>query len=282
MNSKINALLTGAAILLALAGAKAQSNGQRPDNSSNYHIVDGGGKDVLNTNWNGHIYTITRMGGVITGLCVDNKKIDSADRSKYASMVARILKQFEIDEAQGERDRAQGELDRQQAGRDRAQADRDRAQAEEDRQQGARDREQAVKDQEQARRDQAQAEVDRQQGARDREQAVHDQEQAARDREQAARDREQAEVDRRQAAEDRENFRRLTALLVDKKLIPDAAGLKSLLLTDDELIINGKKADEAIHKELKEKFGRWAHQGLSVGDGCNCSASVHFHTGANP
>ncbi|HVU98023.1 MAG TPA: hypothetical protein VHE34_22520 [Puia sp.] len=254
MNSKINALLTGAAILLALAGAKAQSSGQLPDNSSNYHIFDGKGQEILNTDWKGHIYTITRMGGVITGLCVDNKKIDSADRSKYASVVSRILKQVEIDEAQAERDRAQGELDRQQADRDRAHADRDRAQAE----------------------------VERRQAARDREQAVHDQEQAVRDREQAARDREQAEADRRQAAEDRENFRRLTAFLVEKKLIPDAAGLKSLLLTDDELMINGKKADEAIHKELKEKFGRWAHQGLSVGDGCNCSASVHFHTGSNP
>jgi len=253
MNSKLNAILTGAAILLALAGAKAQSDDQRPGNS-NYHIFDGSGKEILNTHWKGHVYTITRMGGVMTGLCVDNKKIDSADCSKYDSVVSRILKQVEADEAQGERDRAQGELDRQQADRDRAQADRDRAQAE----------------------------IDRQQGARDREQAVHDQEQAARDREQAARDRVQAEADRRQAAEDRENFRRLTAILVEKKLIPDAAGLKSLLLTDDELMINGKKADPAIHRELKEKFGRWAHQGLSVGDECNCNASVHFHTGANP
>lgn len=281
MNSKVNAILTAAAILLALASAKAQSNAQRPDNS-NYHIFDARGKETLNTHYDGHVYTITRVGGVITGLCVDNKKIDSGDVAKYDRVVNRILRQVHIDEAQGEVDRAQGELDRQQG-------DRDRQQGAIDREQGERDRQEAQHDQEQARQDQAQAEVDRQQAARDREQAardrdqaVQDQEQAARDREQADRDRAQAAEDRRQAAEDRENFRRLTALLVEKKLIPDAAALKNLLLTDDELIVNGKKVDPAIHKEIKEKYSRWAHQGLTVGDGCNCGASVHFHTGANP
>lgn len=273
MNSKVNAILTAAAILLALAGAKAQSNPQRPENS-NYHIFDGNGKEVLNTNWDGHVYTVTRMGGVTTDLCVDNKKIAPADRAKYDSLVTGILKQVEADEAQAA-------IDRQQADRDRSQADRDRAQAAIDREQGDRDRRQAQHDQEQARRDQAQAEVDRQQAARDREQAVHDQEQTARDREQAERDRRQAAEDRRQAAEDRENLRRLTAFLVEKKLIPDTASLKSLLLTDDELIINGKKADPAIHKEIKEKYGRWAHLGFSYGTDCNCGASIHFHTGAN-
>jgi hypothetical protein len=224
MNSKVNAILTAAAILLALAGAKAQSSSQRPENA-NYHIFDGNGKEVLNTNWDGHVYTITRMGGVTTDLCVDNKKIAPADRAKYDSVVTRILKQVEADEAQ--------------------------------------------------------AAVDRQQAARDREQAVHDQEQAARDREQAERDRRQAAEDRRQAAQDRENLRRLTAVLVEKKLIPDAASLKSLLLTGDELIINGKKADPEIHKEIKGKYGRWAHLGFSYGTDCNCGASIHFHTGAN-
>ena len=271
MNSKVNAILTAAAILLALAGAKAQSNSQQPDN---FYVSDGKGKEVLNTNWNGHVYTITRMNGVMTDLCVDNKRIDSADRAKYDSLVHRILKQVQADEAQagidraqGERDRRQGELDREQAQRDQVQARRDQAQAEVDRQQAVHDREQAMRDQEQ--------------GQRDREQAAHDREQAVRDQQQAADDRRQAAEDRRQAAEDRENFRRLTALLIDKKLIPDAAALKNLVLTDDELIVNGKKADPAIHSEIKEKYSRWAHQGLSVGDGCNCGATVHFHTGAN-
>jgi len=267
MNSKFNAILTAAAILLALAGAKAQSNGQRPDNS-NYPIFDAKGKETLNTNYDGHVYTITRVGGVITGLCVDNKKIDSADVAKYDRVVNRILRQVHIDEAQAEVDRAQVERDRQQAQHDQEQARQDQAQAEVDRQQATSDREQEARD--------------RQQAARDREQAVQDLQQTARDREQADRDRIQAAEDRRQAAEDRENFRRLTALLVDKKLIPDAAALKNLLLTDDELIVNGKKADPSIHKEIKEKYSRWAHQGLTVGDGCNCGASVHFHTGANP
>ncbi|HEY4335589.1 MAG TPA: hypothetical protein VGM89_06815 [Puia sp.] len=232
MNIKINAILTLAAILAAACGAKAQQVG-------NYHIYDSAGREIVNTNWQGHVYTITLAGNDATCLCVDNKKIAPADLPKYDSLVARIVRQVRIDEAQGDRDREQG----------------------------ARDREQAQHDREQA--------------VRDQEQAVHDREQAGRDREQAQRDREQAERDRQQAAEDRENLRRLTAFLVDKKLIPDAASLKDLVLTDDELIINGKKASPELHKEIKEKYSTWAHHGFSYGSNCNCGASIHFHTGAN-
>jgi hypothetical protein len=266
MNIKINAILTLAAILAALYGAKAQQAG-------NYHIYDSTGKEIVSTNWQGHVYTITLAGNDATCLCVDNKKIAPADLPKYDSIVARIVRQVRLDEVQGERDREQGARDREQGERDRLQGQRDREQA-------AHDREQAVHDQEQAAHDRAQADKDREQGERDREQAVHDQEQAAHDREQAVRDREQAERDRKQAAEDRENFRRLTALLVEKKLIPDSASLKDILLTDDELIINGKKASPEIHKEIKEKFSQWARLGLSYGANCNCT-SVHFHSGAD-
>jgi hypothetical protein len=281
MNSKVNAILTAAAILLALAGAKAQSASETTNNS-NYHIFDGTGKEVLNTHWKGHVYLITRTDGIVTDLCVDNKKIAGADRAKYDSVVGRILKQFEADEAQGEIDRAQGERDRRQGEIDRQQGDRDREQARHDQEQAQRDREQAQHDQEQAEHDRAQGEIDRQQAARDREQAVHDQEQAAHDREQAEQDRKQAAEDRRQAAEDRENFRKLVVVLIDKKLITDAGSLKNLLLTDDELVVNGKKVSPEIHKEIKEKYSKWAHQGLSVGDGCNCGVSIHFHNGSNP
>ena len=253
MNIKLNAILTLAAILAALAATRAQTNVQGGDHD-NYHIFDGKGKETLNTNFNNHVYTITRMGNVTTALCVDNKKIDPADWSKYDSVVNRIFRQVRVDEAQAETDRAQGE--------------RDRAQAEVDRRQAAHDQEQSVRDREQA--------------VRDQEQAAHDQEQAARDREQAVRDREQAEEDRRQAAEDRENLHRLISLHVDKKLIADAASLKNLVLTDDELLVNGKKVSPEIHKEVKENYSRWAHRGLSVGDGCNCGVSIHFHTVSNP
>jgi hypothetical protein len=272
MNIKINAILTLAAILAALYGAKAQQVG-------NYHIYDSTGREIVNTNWQGHVYTITLAGNDATCLCVDNKKIAPADLPKYDSIVARIVRQVRLDEVQGERDREQGARDREQGARDREQGARDREQAVHDQEQAAHDRAQADKDREQGERDREQAVRDQVQAAHDREQAVHDQEQAAHDREQAARDREQAERDRKQAAEDRENFRRLTALLVGKKLIPDAAGLKDLLLTDDELIINGKKASPEIHKEIKEKYSQWSHSGFSYNTNCNC-ASVHFHSGS--
>ncbi len=74
-------------------------------------------------------------------------------------------------------------------------------------------------------------------------------------------------------------MRQLIHLLVEKKLIPDAAGLKSLLLTDDELIINGTKASPAIHSEIKEKYRRWAHGGFSYGVDNGPCCSVHMHMG---
>jgi len=258
MNIKINAILTLAAILAALYSAKAQE-------VANYHGFDQAGREEVNTDWNGHSYKMFLSGDTATCLFVDNKRIATADLSKYDSIVARIVRQVRADEAQAARDREQAEHDREQAARDREQAEHDREQA-------ARDRDQAEHDREQAARDRDQAVHDQEQAARDREQAV-------KDREQAAKDREQAERDRKQAAEDRENLRRLTALLVGKMAIPDAASLKDLLLTDDELIINGKKASPELHKEIKEKFSLWAGQGFSYGRNCNCG-SVHIHTGS--
>jgi hypothetical protein len=263
--------------ILILATLLAVHTGARAQETNNYHTFDGGGQETIGTNWKGHVYTITLLNDKTTALCVDSKKIAAADLVKYDSLVNRIVTQVRRDEAQGEIDRAQGERDHRQGELDRQQGERDRQQAELDRQQAARDQQQAERDRQQADDDGQQAARDREQAVRDREQAAHDRDQAVRDREQADRDRQQAELDRRQAAEDRENMRRLIQLLVDKKLVPDAAGLKSLLLTEDELIVNGKKASPEIQKEIKEKYSRWARLGLSYGACCDCCTSVHFH-----
>ena len=285
MNGKLTTLL----ILTILSGAVAKA--QQYDN---YHVNDGKGKETIGTYYDGHSYKIVIQDGHAVACNVDDKTIAPADYSKYDSIVTRIVKQFRrdeaqaaIDRAQGEKDRIQGEKDREQGERDRIQGEKDREQGDKDRDQAVRDREQAVHDQQQAQhdreqavRDQEQAQHDREQAARDREEAVRDQEQAKIDREQAVRDRAQAEVDRRQAAEDRENMRRLINLLVDKKLIPDAASLKDLVLTEDELIINGKKASPEMQKEVKQQYAEWARRGLSYGSRSNCCTTIHFHTGS--
>ena len=266
MNSNIRNMLTLAAILCTAFAANAQQQ-------ENTYSRSAAGKETINTNWNNHWYTITLVSNKATALCVDNKKIADTDLAKYDSLITRIVTQIRLDEAQAEKDRVQADLDRQQADRDQAQADRDRQQAEKDRAHADLDRQQADHDREQANQDQAQAVLDRQQADRDRIQGE-------RDREQGERDRIQGEIDRRQAAEDRENMRRLILLLIDKKLIPDAASLKDLVLTDDELLINGKKTSPEIHQEIKQKYSKWAHLGMSYGSGNGCCTSVHFHSGS--
>jgi colicin import membrane protein len=234
--------------VVALVGVFSTVNAQTT--GDNFRVLDGSGhKESIGTNWNGHYYIIKLVNDKVTGLCIDNKTIADSNMSKYGSLVNRIVTQVRQDEAQGERDREQG----------------------------ARDREQAERDRDQAAKDQIQAGRDREQADRDRDQATRDREQSVRDREQADRDRAQAERDRQQAAEDRENLRKLTALLVDKKLIPDAASLKDLVLTEDELVINGKKASPEIHQEIKQQFSKWAHGGFSYGRN-NCCTSIHIHT----
>jgi len=230
-------IFTVFAFLWTFFAVSAQSTGE------NFRVLDGAGnKESIGTNWNGHYYIIKLVNDKVTGLCVDNKIIADSNFSRYSSLVNRIVTQVRQDEAQGERDREQGARDREQAERDQIQAGRDREQAD-----------------------------------RDREQAERDRIQASHDREQAERDRAQAERDRQQAAEDRENLRKLTALLVDKKLIPDAASLKDLVLTEDELVVNGKKASPEIHQEIKQQFSKWAHGGFSYGRN-NCCTSIHIHT----
>lgn len=261
-------LFTIVALLGAVSTLTAQAISQ-----DNLHVVDGANrKETIGTNWNDHYYLIKLDNNKVTALCVDNKIIADSNFAKYSSLINRIVTQVRQDEAQGERDRIQGARDREQAERDRSQAEQDQARANVDRQQAERDRDQAA-------RDQIQAQHDREQADRDREQADRDREQAVRDREQAERDRQQAERDRQQAAEDRENMRKLIALLVDKKLIPDAASLKDLVLTDDELIVNSKKATPEMHQEVKQQFTKWAHSGFSYGRN-NCCTSIHIHTGS--
>ena len=219
---------------------------------NNYHIIDSTGKEYIQTNFSGHCYNITLVNKKVTALCIDNKKVADSNFSKCESVVSNVMTTIRQDEAQGERDRIQGEKDRAQGERDRIQGEKDRIQGEKDRIQGEKDR--------------AQGERDRIQGDKDRAQGE--------------RDREQGDRDRKQAAEDRKRMQQLIDDIVAKKLVPDANALKSLVLTDSDLFINGKQAPAGIHTELKNKYADWAHIGLSYGCCQEPDTSMHFSIGS--
>jgi hypothetical protein len=278
------------ALLLAATAtlAQAQTNDSIRDS---YHIFfPAAGKDILAAHVGDHSYKLVSINNKPAELYVDNKKIETNEWTKYDAVIQKIKASIttsddDRDMEQAERDREQADRDREQADRDREQADRDREQANHDREHADRDREQASRDQEQAQRDQKQALHDQQQVQRDQEHAQHDQEQAQRDQQQARRDQEQARRDqennwegtdcncneddvayhREQAAEDRLMLKKGIQYLVDEHIISNAGSLKTLVLTSNDVSVNGVKQPQNIYQQMRTKLGDWAHNGMSYG-----------------
>lgn len=279
-----NKPLTVKCILLAMAisvtAAQAQTKPTTRNGTSRYQTSNGNTwmnveSDSLNdpnkkiTMYkNGEVYKIKVTNDKINEMYIDEKKIPAEDFPRYEPMVKEILvqlkkdmeqaardrEQADRDRKQAERDRTQAKLDRQQADRDRGRAEKDRQQADRDRIQADKDREQAGKHREQADRDRQQAEVHRAQAQKDREQADRDRHQATLDRAQAEKDRAQAEIDRKRAAEDRKLMQELIDDLVKEKVVADRDDIRRLQLTDESLIVNGKKQPAELHQRMKAKY----------------------------
>ncbi len=204
----------------------------------------------------------------IIELYVDNRKIPADSFYLYNGLIDKLKEQIKRDRIQAKEDEKQAELDRVQAKEDEKQAALDRVQAGKDQQQAEEDRKQALKDMKQSKIDQEQAEQDRKESLKeieeakkdkfqadeDRKQAEEDRKQAIKDQEQAKLDRVQAEEDRKQAEEDRALVKALITELVKENIIPNESSLVSLVLTDDEMVINGKKQSEELHAKFKAKF----------------------------
>jgi hypothetical protein len=281
MSLKISlALLLAATVTLA----KGQTNDSIRDS---YHIFfPAAGKDILAAHIGAHSYKLVSINGKLAEIYVDEKKIEAAEWTKYDALVERIkasiktgdedrdMEQAERDREQADRDREQANRDREQAGRDREQAKRDQQQAEEervhDREQSHRDQQQAVRDREQGRREQGQ---DREQQARDRAQQVRDREQAARDRDQENNwegtdcncNEEDMTSHRQQAAEDRVMLKKGIQYLVDEHIITSPQSLKTLVLTNNDISVNGVKQPQNIYQQMRTKLGDWARNGMSYG-----------------
>jgi chromosome segregation ATPase len=238
--------------------AQQKNEKQKNDSGTSLNVMSdrssGSGESLINFTEDGHRYKIRLSGSKVIEMFVDDKKVAEEDYAKYDSMVKKILLQIEKDRKQAEEDRKQAEKDRERADQDRKQADKDREQAEKNRQQADKDRERAEQDREQADKDREQAEKNRQQADKDRERAEQDREQAGKDREQAEKDRQQAEIDRKQAEEDRKLLNEMIDEVIKEKLVENKEALKSLVLDDNEFIINGIKQPGNLHSKFKTKY----------------------------
>jgi len=260
------------ALTLNLSSVKAQQKNDRPLNNQlasprlRSVITNDLGETNIEYVTDGHRHKIRLDGKKIVELYVDDKKVAEEDYAKYDSIVNKILVQIEKDRVQAEADRHQAMLDREQAEKDRKQADEDRKQAASDRKQADEDRKQADEDRKQVElnrkqvdENRKQAESDLRQADEDRRQAESDRRQAVKDRMQAEKDRKQAEKDRAQAEEDRKLMQEMMDELVKEKIVENKDALKSIVLDETELIVNGTKQPDALHLKLKTKYLRNIH-----------------------
>ncbi|HVW98779.1 MAG TPA: hypothetical protein VHA56_22620 [Mucilaginibacter sp.] len=259
----IGGMLTVASLVIGFEAHAQQSGADVYQNYSSEN-KDSNGNDVetVQTFTKGKQFRFKMVNDKLTELYVDGVKIPPAEYGKYDAEVKAISKQIKLDRIQAEKDRAQ-------AAKDRVRADIDRARAEKDRQLAELNRGQAEKDRVQADLDRAQAEKDRQQAEKDRGQAELDRIQAQKDRQQADKDRVQAELDRKQAEKDRRLMAELIDDLVKDKIIPDRDALNELVITGDEMTVNGKKQPDAVFKRYSEKYKRFAGGSFTYGNNHN-------------
>jgi hypothetical protein len=228
---------TSILLLAALLGTSvvyAQSSSKKSYHRTESHTNDD--NTSITTDWKGARYELELVKDKLTELSVDGKEIPQAEWSKYDAAIKDIMLQLKKDREQAAKDRMQAEKDRAQADKDRAQADRDREQAGKDRAQGELDREQAAKDRIQAEKDRAQA----------------------------GQDRIQAEKDRAHAAEDKKQMQAMISEMVSDKIIASESGLKDLRITDDEMLVNGKKQDDEVFKKYKAKYSRFTGSNVII------------------
>lgn|GEM_PF-1756847 len=305
------------ALVFLLAVTATVANGQNNPTDSirdSYHIFfPAMGKDILAAHVGAHYYKIVNVYEKPSEVYVDNRRIDDAELSKYNDIIERIkssvkddeeerdMRQMARDRRQAERDREQETRDREQNARDREQQVRDRARQQLDREQQRRDQEQARRDREQQVRDAAQQRQERKQQLREqeeqREESRHEQEQEMREQVQERNvsshefleengsscncDSEMYQDEqehREQAAEDRAMLKKGIQILVDEHVINNSQNLKTLVLTDSDISVNGVRQPENVYQQVRTKLGEWAIHGLSydtAGSTDNYSLSIN-------
>lgn len=184
------------------------------------------------------------------------------------------MAQSKIDMEQSNKDMAKSKIDMAQSNKDMEQSEKDMAQSKMDMAQSDKDMEQSKKDMEQSKIDMAQLKKDMKQSKKDMEQSKIDMEQSKKDMEQSRKDMEQSKKYMEQSRKDMEQSKRDMAQsriameqsrILQEKIIEDFISehiisnkneLSSYKLDSKELIVNGIKQSDVIHKRIKEKYGK--------------------------
>lgn len=116
------------------------------------------------------------------------------------------------------------------------------------------DKEQARLDMMQATSNQKQAKMDMERAQLDKMKAEEDMRQATKDKQMAELDRLQATKDKQRAEEDRTILNNLLSDIVSEKIAPDENSILSLVLNNNELIVNGKKQSSTLLQKFKTKY----------------------------
>jgi hypothetical protein len=73
------------------------------------------------------------------------------------------------------------------------------------------------------------------------------------------------EAQREQSAEDRAMLKKGIQILVDEHVIGNSGNLRSLVLTDSDISVNGVRQPQTIYQQMRSRLGDWALHGLSYG-----------------
>jgi bla regulator protein blaR1 len=207
---------------------------------------------------NGKKYMIVSKNNQIKELYVDDKKIATEKIDDYKAITDKIMQQTKIDLEQSRKDLAQSKIDLEQSKKDMAQSKIDMEQSNRDMEQSKRDMEQSKNDMEKSLEDQKQSKRDMEQSKKDMEQSRKDMEQSRKDMAQSRIDMEQSRKDMEQSRKDLEQSRILQEKIIEdfisEHIINNKKELSSYKLNNNELIVNGIKQSDAIHKRIKEKY----------------------------
>lgn len=221
------------------------------------------------------------------------------DEEREMRQMARDRRQAERDREQASRDREQQSRDREQRQRDRGEQQIERAQQQREReQQRAEQQRERAERQAEKQREREQSQREREQAQRE---ALQERDQAQQERQQAQQERFEANIQRvsgprthegssiyietgnsdcnceqqgdwneddvqqhrEKSAEDRAMLRKGIQVLVEDHIIDNTQHLRTLVLTDTDLSVNGIKQPSNVYQQIRSKLGEWAHNGFS-------------------
>ncbi|HVU98021.1 MAG TPA: hypothetical protein VHE34_22510 [Puia sp.] len=256
------------AFLLAASATLVKGQNNAADSiRDSYHIFfPAMGKDILAAHIGDHFYKIVNVYNKPSEVYVDSRPVAGDELAKYSDVIARIKSSIKDDDED----------------REMRQMERERRQAERDEHETAREQERQQRDRERQQRDREQRDFERQRD-RERQQREHEQQQRERAQEKYESDavyRETSDSDcrscdedyqrseeaqREQSAEDRAMLKKGIQVLVEEHVIGNSGNLRSLVLTDTDISVNGVRQPQNIYQQMRSRLGDWASHGFSYG-----------------